>query len=235
VNQTTATPGSAELERIYDLRFGEMIEFRARVWRVLARRFFQRWIASGDVVLDLGCGYGEFINAVAAGQKFAMDLNAGARRHLAGGVTFLQQDCSSAWPVPDGSLDVVFSSNFLEHLPSKGHVDQTLEHARRALRPGGRLILMGPNIRALGGAYWDFWDHFVPISRESIVEALQNRNYRIDRAWARFLPYTMAGRPRRGLSAQFLELGLRAYLAAPICWPLLGRQFLVIARRPTTD
>jgi SAM-dependent methyltransferase len=229
---TTGAPPPEELERIYRLRFGEIVAFRARIWQVLAPRFFQQWVAPDDAVFDLGCGYGEFINAIAADRKFAMDLNAGARSYLAPDVTFIQQDCSSPWPLSEGSLDVVFSSNFLEHLPSKTHVDRTLEHARQAIRPGGRLILMGPNVRYLPGAYWDFWDHFVPISDLSIVEALRNRGFEIERVWGRFLPYTMAGRGRTGVSASLLEAGLRVYLSMPWLWPLFGRQFLGVARRP---
>jgi hypothetical protein len=94
---------------------------------------------------------------------------------------------------------------------------------------------MGPNVRYLPGAYWDFWDHFVPISDVSIVEALRNRGFEIERVWGRFLPYTMAGRGRTGVSASLLEAGLRVYLSMPWLWPLFGRQFLVIARRPAAD
>ena len=36
-------------------------------------------------VLDLGCGYGEFINNVSCTKKFAMDLNPTARRGAPGG------------------------------------------------------------------------------------------------------------------------------------------------------
>jgi SAM-dependent methyltransferase len=222
-----------ELDRIYRRRFGDMVAFRARMWRVLVSRFFQRFVAAGDAVLDLGCGYGEFINAIACARKYAMDLNAGAREHLEPSVTFIHGDCSTAWHVPAASLDVVFTSNFLEHLPTKSHVDSTLDHAFASLRPGGQMILMGPNIRFLAGRYWDFWDHFIPISHVSIVEALRNRGFEIQRAWPRFLPYTMAGRGRTSFSAAVVEACLRAYLSAPFLWRLFGRQFLVVARKPS--
>ena len=230
MSSTSEPPASSELERIYRLRFDEQTALRARVWRVLTARFFQQWIRPGDTVLDLGCGYGEFINAISAGSKLAMDLNPAAEKRLDPSVRFLYQDCARPWPVPEGSVDVVFSSNFLEHLPTKMHVDQTLEHAKRALRPGGRLILMGPNIRLVHGAYWDFWDHHVAISDRSIVEALRNRAFDIECVWAGFLPYTMAGRGRSGFSAGLLELGLRIYLSCPVIWKFVGQQFLVIAR-----
>jgi SAM-dependent methyltransferase len=225
----TRAPSPEELARIYQRRFGGIVEFRARMWRVLVRSLFQNLVRTGDAVLDLGCGYGEFVNAIGCGRKYAMDLNASAQQFLDPSVTFIHQDCSTPWPIPPGSLDVVFTSNFLEHLPSKLHVDLTLEQARRSLKPGGRMILMGPNIRFLAEAYWDFWDHYIPISHVSLVEALRNRGFDIVRVWPRFLPFTMAGRGRSSISATLFEVCLKIYLSLPLVWPIFGRQFLVIA------
>ena len=103
------------------------------------RSFFNRWITPDSAVLDLGCGYGEFINNIAAREKYGMDLNPDAVRHLAQEVRFLEQDCSAAWPLPENSLDAVFTSNFFEHLPGKQCLKQTLQQAFRCLKPGGRL------------------------------------------------------------------------------------------------
>ena len=61
-----------ELSRIYQRRFGQTAAYRHRVWQVLTRDFFQRWISSGDAVLDLGCGYGEFINNIQAAKKWVL-------------------------------------------------------------------------------------------------------------------------------------------------------------------
>ena len=66
---------SRELERIYGHRFDEHVAYRNDVWKVLTGRFFSRYIDSRAAVLDLGCGYGEFINQVKCGERFAMDLN----------------------------------------------------------------------------------------------------------------------------------------------------------------
>src|SRR6476620_5966793 len=97
----------AELARVYTKRFAPMEEYRKRVWRMLVANFFQKLVPENSTLLDLGCGYGEFINAVKAGRKLGMDLNPNARDHVSPEVQLLQQDCSSRWPLEDGALDVV--------------------------------------------------------------------------------------------------------------------------------
>lgn len=217
-----------DLRRIYARRFQANLAYRRDVWNVLLRHFFQRLIPAGGTVLDLGCGYGEFINQVAAGKRYAMDLNPDAPTHLKRDVGFLQQDCSQPWPLEPGCLDVVFTSNFFEHLPDKAALGRTLDQVFLALKPGGRLIAMGPNVKLVPGAYWDFWDHYIPLTESSLAEALENRGFQIEQKLAAFLPYTMAGKRPAPLAA------VRLYLAMPVVWPLFGKQFLVVGRKAPT-
>lgn len=125
-----------------------------------------------------------------------MDLNPATSEKLSKEVQFLEQDCSELWNLPDGSLDIVFTSNFLEHLGDKNAVKRTLREAHRCLRPGGQIIAMGPNIRYLPGSYWDFFDHHVILTERSLAEALSITGFTVESAVARFLPYTMVGGPR---------------------------------------
>jgi SAM-dependent methyltransferase len=215
-----------DLQKIYQRRFGETAAYRNLVWQDLTRIFFNRWVGSEDAVLDLGCGYGEFINNIRAGKKWAMDLNPEAPGHLAKEVIFLQQDCSSPWPLAEASLETVFTSNFFEHLPDKECLKRTLRQIFRCLKPGGRLIALGPNIKFLPGQYWDFFDHHVALTELSLAEALEVEGFRIEQATPRFLPYTIVNAPRYPL---FL---LRLYLMFPQLWWIKGKQFLVIARKP---
>ena len=210
----------------YALRFRDNADYRRRVWAVLVS-YFSRWIPPESVVLDVGCGWGEFINAVRARQRIGMDLNPESARRLDPQVRFLQQDCSSTWQVPASSLDVVFSSNFFEHLADKESLRRTLEEAHRSLRPGGRLICMGPNIRYLAGAYWDFWDHYLPLTHLSMSEGLRLAGFSIERSIARFLPYSMSQGNEPPVAF------LRLYLRMPVAWRLFGRQFLIVAVKPS--
>jgi SAM-dependent methyltransferase len=216
----------SDLSRIYTQRFAANLDYRKRVWHVLIDSFFGKYIARNSTVLDLGCGYGEFINQVEARRKYAMDLNPDAPRYLAADVEFIQQDCSQEWPIENGSLDAIFTSNFFEHLPDKTALGRTLDEAHQALRRGGQLIAMGPNAKLVPGAYWDFWDHYIPLTESSLSEALENRRFHIHRKEAAFLPYTMAG--KRPAPLPFV----RAYLALPMVWSWVGKQFLVIATKP---
>jgi SAM-dependent methyltransferase len=217
---------SKELQRIYQRRFQRSAAYRNRVWQVLATEFFNRWIPGDATVLDLGCGYGEFINNVRAGRKLAMDLNPDAPKHLDPSVNFLAQDCSVAWRTEPASLDVVFTSNFFEHLPSKDHLKLTLQQAFRCLKPGGRLIALGPNVKFLPGLHWDFFDHHTILTESSLAEVLEMTGFEIEQAVPRFLPYTMVRAPEYPLWV------LRAYLRMPWLWWARGRQFLVVAHKP---
>jgi SAM-dependent methyltransferase len=158
-----------------------------------------------------------------------MDLNPDSRQFLDAGITFLQQDCSARWPLEEGSLEVVFTSNFFEHLPDKPALGRTLDEIFRCLAPGGRLIAMGPNTKFLPGSYWDFWDHYVPLTEKSLAEALRNRGFEMVRVEDRFLPYSMVGR------SEYPLLFLRLYLRLPLAWKIFGHQFLLIARKPASS
>jgi SAM-dependent methyltransferase len=217
------TPTDAQ--QIYRTRFSEVQGYRLEVWKVLIASFFQRYVQPGDAVLDLGCGYGEFINNIRCGTKYAMDLNPDSRKLLNPGIRLLEQDCAEQWDVPDATLDVVFTSNFFEHLPDKPGLSRTLQQAHRCLRQQGRLIAMGPNIKYTREAYWDFWDHHVPLTELSLCEALRTHGFRIDGCIPQFLPYKM-------VNVRQYPLGfVRAYLAMPILWRFFGKQFLVMASK----
>ena len=220
----TITP--QELSKIYHRRFSRTAEYRNKVWQILTTKFFSSWTPKDGCVLDLGCGYGEFINNIISRRKIAMDLNPDAPVHLAKDVEFIHQDCSMKWHLPDNCLDVVFTSNFFEHLPDKGALSRTLREALRCLKPGGRLIALGPNIKYLHGRYWDFYDHNVYLTETSLGEAMEVEGYRLDVVLSRFLPFTMVEAP------EYPMFFVKLYIALPWLWRVKGKQFLVIASKP---
>ena len=155
-----------------------------------------------------------------------MDLNPDVPEFLAQDVELFHQDCSAPWPLQDNTLDAVFSSNFFEHLPDKEAVNRTLREAQRCLKPGGRLIALGPNIKYLHGEYWDFYDHHVYLTEASLGEAMEIEGYQIEEIIPRFLPFTMVKAP------EYPMILVKLYIALPWLWWLKGRQFLIVAAKP---
>src|SRR5262249_10270216 len=125
------------------------------------------------------------------------------------------------------SVDVVFCSNFFEHLPDKRTFLATLAEIRRVLRPGGRLLVLQPNIRFVGAAYWDFVDHHLPLTDRTLVEACESLNFEVVEVIPRFLPYTT-----RSALPQSPWL-VRLYLAIRPAWLILGRQTWAVLRKPS--
>lgn len=220
------TLSSTELKSMYEARFKEKLGYREKVWEVLLRDCFQKWFQTTDDVLDLGSGYGEFINAVHCGKKYAMDLNPDTKDKVGKDVVVFEQDCSERWPLPDNTLDAVFTSNFFEHLPDKQALSRTITEVRRCLKPGGRIVCMGPNIKYLPGQYWDFIDHYLPLTELSLSEALTQGGLKTEVCIDKFMPFTMVNAPK------YPTIFIAAYLRMPIAWKLFGKQFLVVAKKP---
>ena len=106
-----------QLSRLYALRFNAAEqERRQRVWRILCRSFFQRYIEPGDTVLDIGAGYCEFINEIDCGRRIALDPSADVRRYAGPAVEVVQGVCTSLDALVDATVDVVFASNVFEHV-----------------------------------------------------------------------------------------------------------------------
>lgn len=220
------TDQTLELEKLYSARFpeGELAQKHA-IWKVLCERFFQRYVKDTDTVVDIGAGYCEFINNIRASRKIAIDLNPDVQRFAAPGVEVINESCTEIRTLAPESIDVVFMSNFLEHLPDKQMVLDTFHEVHRILRRGGTAIVLQPNIRFLPGEYWDFFDHHTPLTDRSLVEGLQLAGLTPTRVIPRFLPYTTKSRLPRSAAL------VRLYLRVPLAWRVLGKQALVIAKK----
>jgi len=216
--------GPTDLEALYRLRFDDDDTARKlRIWREIAG-FLGRWIPPDAVVIDIACDAGYFIRNVTAAERWATDIRDVAAG-LGSGIHFVQVDgLELASAVPARYFDVAFMSNYLEHLPSSEAVLTQLRQVHRVLRPGGRLIVIQPNIRFVGGAYWDFLDHHVALTERSLREGALASGFEVETLIPRFLPYTTKGR-----LPQHPAL-VRAYLRLPPAWRLLGKQTLLVAR-----
>jgi SAM-dependent methyltransferase len=218
----------SDLASLYRFRFKEAdLPGKMRIWQALCKGFLQQFVPAESTVLDVACGYGEFINNIRARTKLAIDLNPDTKKFLGSDVRFYETRADEMTAVASNSVDAAFTSNFLEHLESKSSCDRVLREVLRVLRPGGKFIVMGPNIRYLADVYWDFYDHHLPLSHLSLEEGLSINGFRVTRSIPKFLPYTT----RSALPQH--PLLVSAYLKVPAAWPILGKQFLLVAEKPS--
>jgi SAM-dependent methyltransferase len=219
--------GMTDVQALYEHRFSDQERLKKdRLWEVLCRRFLQRYVRHSDTVLDLACGLGEFSRHIHAGRRIAVDLNPSARHLLPDAVEFHLGPASDLSFLADGQVDVAFSSNFLEHLPNKAAVDAVLREVVRVLKPGGRYVVIQPNIRYAHREYWDFYDHHTPLSHLSCSEAFVLAGLEVEEVIGRFLPFTTKSR------VPVSPALLRVYLSLRPLWRLFGKQFLLVGRKP---
>jgi SAM-dependent methyltransferase len=216
----------SDLALLYAARFNsEELRAKRALWDVLCKRFFQRHVRSADTVLDLGAGSCEFLNAIRAARKIAVDLNP-ETKHYAGNAEVHLTSSEDLSAIGDGTVDVVFASNFFEHLPTKSSLLRTLDECARVLSSTGRLLILMPNLCYLPGRFWDYFDHHLPLTHLSLKEALEMRGYSCDSVIPRFLPYTVKDSPVR-----VRPWLVHTYLRLRPLWPIIGRQMFVIAHK----
>jgi ubiquinone/menaquinone biosynthesis C-methylase UbiE len=216
-----------DLDRLYRVRFSAAErEAKDRIWKALCEGYFQRFIPADAVVLDLACGFGEFSRHIRAARRIAVDLNENVASLLPANVEFHSSPADRLDALGDETVDVCFTSNFFEHLPDKPAMDSVLREVRRVLRPGGLFVAMQPNIRYAGGAYWDYYDHVLPLSHLSAREGFEKNGFVIERLVPRFMPLsTKSAFPQHPVL-------VRLYLRLPWVWRLLGKQFVIAGRKP---
>ncbi|WP_026942509.1 class I SAM-dependent methyltransferase [Hellea balneolensis] len=220
---------SRELSELYKIRFSEEeLPRKNAIWKVLCEDFFSKYISENDVVLDVACGYGEFSNNIKSKRKITVDLNMDAKAYLNSDVEFNYCSATELSRVCNNEIDRAFTSNFLEHLPDKDALDTVIGEVFSALKPGGKFIIMGPNLRYLAGEYWDFYDHHLGLTHLSLGEALRLKGFEIEMSIDKFLPYTTQG------ALPTHPLLVKIYLKVPLIWKLLGKQFFIVAQKPLT-
>jgi len=104
---------------------------------------------TGGVFLEVGPGDAPLLEAIkiAPDQKVFLDLPGSFPKCRRPESLYIEQDAGvERWALEDESIDVLVSSQCLEHIPNTDHF---ISEANRVLKKGGVLILSVPNQGAL--------------------------------------------------------------------------------------
>jgi len=211
-----------DYKRLYEFRLRDVNQSeRSAVWAAIADDLFVR-MGSPKIVLDPACGRGEFISAVAAEERWAIDQVPSVADLEPLGIRTIVSDMLDV-DLPPGHFDGVLLSNTLEHLKTFEDVQRCLIKMRTAMRPNGVVAVLGPNFKYCANEYFDCADHVLALTHVSIQEHLYAAGFEIQSVTPRYLPYSFRGwlPPSERLT--------RLYLRNPWAFPLIGKQFLVIA------
>ncbi|MDP9332296.1 MAG: class I SAM-dependent methyltransferase [Actinomycetota bacterium] len=173
---STTPLGGADYRSLEDVLRGSEQFIRERL------RFYLKFFASGEAAVDLGSGRGEMLELLAEGgiDAVGVDLDPSmVARAEVKGLRCTQADALEWLRDRDKkSLDVVFSTQFLEHIPT-GVLPDLLGTARECLRPGGRFIAetVNPYSPSALRAFWVDLTHVQPLYPETLLVLLQQAGY----------------------------------------------------------
>ena len=194
---------------------------RETLWRSLFKFYFRRWIREDDCVLELGAGYGHFINNVNARRRIAIDLWPELLTFLQAGVEGHVGTVSDLSFLENDSVDFVFASNLFEHL-TQDELSRVLLQIKPKLSARGLLCALQPNYRYAYREYFDDYTHITVYSHVTLCDFLRTCGYEIVECKPRFMPFTVKS------SAIVSPILIWLYLNSPL--KPLGKQMLVIAR-----
>lgn len=238
--KTTMNPefnnqGVGKETELYSNRFSDLeYQTRMHTWKTLCNEFLNKFISPDSIVLDVGTGDGHFIRNINCKEKLAVDLDPKSKILEEENVKVFLIPATEMHTTINQKVDVIFMSNFLEHLPNKRILLEVLSSAYQLLSENGKIIILQPNVKYVGPAYWDYIDHHISLTEKSLVEALEVNNFKIQHLIPRFLPYTVKSKVGRIAGNRLTSKLVSFYLKTPLLWKIFGKQTLAIATKSTT-
>jgi len=213
-----------QISTIYRNRFSDDFNKREKVWQWLVQYYFQKYVPLESVVCEIAAGYCHFINNIKATAKIAVDINPDVKKFAADDVKTIVSSASHIRGINKNSVDVIFISNFFEHIP-KDEIIKVLQSANSLLKENGKIIILQPNIKYAYKEYWSFFDHITPLDEESLVEVLTLCHFNILKVKSRFLPYSMKSKLPKW------KILIYVFLKLEFAQRMFGKQALVIAEK----
>ena|SRR3972149_6584579 len=194
---------------------------RTILWHTLVKEYFQKYIKKDDCVLELGAGYGDFINSISARKKVAIDIWEDMQKYLNSDVEAITGDATSLDKVEDNSVDFVFASNFFEHL-SQEDIEQYISCLRKIMKDHATLNILQPNFKYAYREYFDDYTHKTIFTENGLCGFLEANGYEIIECIPRFLPLTIKSK------IPIHPLLVKIYLRFPV--KIMAKQMFIRAQ-----
>jgi len=192
-------------------------ETKESVWAAVAAYLDDRYGLDGTVV-DIGAGYGYFLNNVDSDRRIAVDRSPVPLSAIDSDVGSLIGDASNL-PLASDSADVVMVSNVLEHL-TVPEIRTALEECQRVLAADGTLLVVSPNFALAPRQYFDDFTHETILTHRSLADLLTLGGFEQTDTVVRFLPFSSEG------CLPTLPWLVTLYLRLPVS-PFAGQSLLV--------
>jgi len=195
---------------------------RQVVWKEIVA-YLDEYIPTDATVVDLGAGYCDFINAVKAKRRVAIDISDESVNYCHPDVEFHRSSVLDLSALADASVNVVHASNLLEHFDDDD-LGVLIAEVYRILAPNGRLILLQPNYRLAYKYYFDDYTHKKVWTHVSLRDFLTANRFTAVADHARFLPFSM----KSSGAMPVIPIVIRAYIHSP--WKPFAGQMLLISQ-----
>lgn len=197
------------------------------LWKEIVR-YLKKYIMTTDRVLDLGSGYCYFINNLECKSKVAIDISPESKNFANSSVGTYTMPYSELDSYFHSEFDIVFASNFFEHLTMEECLD-CLKKISSILKPSGKLIIIQPNFKYCFKYYFDDFTHRTVFDDTSMSQILIASEFNPIVIKSKFMPYTTRG--KKYLLNKYL---IRTYLYSPVK-PFAGQMLIIAQLKNLTD
>ena len=223
---------NTDLQKLYDHRFeAKEKERKNAIWKEICKYLTSKTQKSYKVIVDIAAGYCDFINHVEYNcKKYAIDVNPDVKKYAEKNIKAIVDSIENlSLHFKENSVSLFFMSNFLEHIP-KDSISRLLQTEYSLLEEGGEVWILTPNIRYVGGKYWDFYDHITPITEKALIEEAGLVGFKLQMCIPKFLPYTTKSRFPQAPWIVHLYLKLM-----PLSGKIFGEQSFLILSKENKD